>query len=75
MAGTDATAERKMMQGVFIRVCRDSGFGLSAIRAAQLSALMMKRHPLEIWLAMPSWGVMEEISAGTHPAAKLAILP
>jgi hypothetical protein len=60
---------RKMIQDVFIRLCRDSGFRLSAVAAAQLTGMMLERTPLEIWLSMPSWDVMKEIAAGTHPAA------
>lgn len=61
---------RKQMQDVFIRVCRDSRFTLDAVRAASLAGLILNRHPLEIWLAMPHYDVMEQIAAGTHPAAQ-----
>jgi hypothetical protein len=61
---------RELIQSVFIRVCRDSGFGLDAVRAADLTAMMLGLHPLEIWIAMPSFSVMEEIAAGRHPAAR-----
>ena len=60
---------RKTIQDVFIRLCRDSAFTLPADRAASLAGVMLKCHPLEIWLAMPSYSAMEEIAAGTHPAS------
>lgn len=75
MTAPDATEDRKMIQGAFIAVCRSSRFTLSPERAAQFTGLMLKRHPLEVWLAMPSWGVMEEIAAGSHPCVKQHILP
>lgn len=59
----------KVVQEFFIRMCRDSNFTLCAVRAAQLTAVALKCHPLEVWLAMPSYSVMEEIAAGNHPAA------
>ena len=61
---------RKLVQDVFIRVCRDSKFRLSTVRAASLVATMLKTHPLAVWLAMPSYSVMEEIACGVHPAAR-----
>jgi hypothetical protein len=66
--------KRETTQTLFVRVCRDSGFQLDAVRAAQLTASMVGCHPLEVWLAMPSLTVMNEIAAGTHPAAGRAAL-
>lgn len=61
---------RTTLQQLFIRVCRDSGFRLEATRAAVLAARAAGRHPLEIWMALPSLDVMAQIAAGTHPAAR-----
>ena len=61
---------RKLTQDVFVRVCRDSGFTIDATRAAIIAAQMLNKHPLEVWLAMPSLDVMDEIAAGRHAAAK-----
>jgi hypothetical protein len=63
--------ERKTVQDVFIRVCRDSGYSMNAIKAAGVAAAAMKCHPLDVWLAMPSLYVMDEIAAGTHPACRV----
>ena len=62
--------ERRLAQQMFIRVCRDSGFKLGAIRSAIFAAAILKCDPLEIWLAMPSLDVMDLIAAGAHPALK-----
>lgn len=61
--------DRETKQQMFIRVCRDSRFALDAVRAAGVAALALRCHPLEIWLAMPSLSVMDDIAAGRHPAA------
>ena len=62
--------DQKTIQAVFIRVCRDSGFTLDAAHAARLVAKTLVCHPLEVWLAMPSLDVMNEIAAGTHPVLR-----
>lgn len=61
--------ERKTVQDVFVRVCRDSGFTLGSVQAANVAARALKCHPLQVWLAMPELAVMDEIAAGRHPAA------
>lgn len=60
--------DRVAIQRFYIRVCKDSGFGLDSIRAATLTAQAFRCSPLEVWLAMPSLDVMDEIAAGKHPA-------
>lgn len=60
--------ERKLRQELFIRVCKDSRFQLDYVRAAALAGAAGGFPALDVWLAMPSLGVMEEIAAGTHPA-------
>jgi hypothetical protein len=51
-------------------VCRDSGFSLDLHRACALAAKVLGKHPLDVWMAMPSLDVMFEIAAGAHPAAQ-----
>lgn len=60
--------DRKLVQDCFIRVCRDSGFTVTPLMAADLAAKMAKTHPLLVWASFPSFDVMQEIAAGTHPA-------
>lgn len=59
--------DRNMLQQIFIRVCRDSGFTLEWTRAARIAALAAGTHPLVVWCAMDA-GTMEQIADGTHPA-------
>jgi len=61
--------ERELIQQIYIRVCRDSAFTLDLHRACALAAKIVGKHPLDIWMAMPSLDVMFGIAAGTHPAA------
>lgn len=60
--------KRKELQDLYIRTCRDSGFGLDSVQAATLVAQMIGCSPLEIWMAMPCLSVMDEIASGKHPA-------
>jgi hypothetical protein len=66
------THTRETIQQMFVRVCRDSGFKLDTMRAATLAARVLGISPLEIWIALPSLNVMDQIAAGTHPAAHRA---
>ena len=63
------TKDREQIQRLYVRYCADSLFRMDAIKAAQFTARVLGIHPLEFWLAMPSWEVMEEIAAGRHPAS------
>ena len=56
--------DRRLMQQIFIRVCRDSGFRLGPVQAAILTGTICERHPLEVWLAMASSDLMERIASG-----------
>lgn len=67
MTDPDAAVARDLVQQVFIRVCRDSGFTLATQEAAALAAGALGLSPLQIWMAMPSLDVMDKIAAGTHP--------
>lgn len=62
--------DKQKIRDVYIRVCRDSGFSMDSIKAATLTGVVVGCHPLEVWLAMPSLDVMDQIAAGNHPAAK-----
>lgn len=55
---------------LYIRVCQDSGFGLDMYRAAAMVGRVAGIHPMQVWCAMPDLQTMEQIAAGTHPAAK-----
>lgn len=55
---------RKQIQEVYIRVCKDGGYRLSAAQAAKLAAGALKIHPLEIWVAMSSFDTMEAYAEG-----------
>lgn len=59
--------DRKMVQDLYIRVCRDSGFGLPFERAAAFVGDMLGTTALDVWVRM---GVttddMMEIAAGKH---------
>lgn len=61
--------DRELLVQLFIRVCRDSGFRLDYIRAAILAGDIAKRSPLEVWIALGSFDLMERIATGEHPAA------
>ena len=62
--------ERKKIQDVFIRVCRDSGFQLEATRAANLASDALGIHPLQVLTAMGSMEAMERVATGEHPAVQ-----
>lgn len=62
--------ERKLIQDVYIRVCRDSGFRESFTRAAKITATLLGIHPLQVWVAFGRLETMEEVAAGTHPAVR-----
>ena len=64
-----STVDRKTLQQIYVRVCRDRGFTLDLHRACSLAAMIAGKHPLDIWMAMPSLDVMFAIAAGDHPAA------
>lgn len=62
--------ERKTVADLYLRVCRDSNWSIGAVSAATLTAKILRIHPLEVWLAMPSMSVMEDVASGTHPACQ-----
>lgn len=62
-------SERKIIQECYIRICRDSGFKLSATAAAALAAAAVKISAFEVLVAV-GFDNMSDIAAGNHPAAK-----
>lgn len=61
--------QRREMQQLFIRVCRDSGFRLDAVAAAQLAARASGCSPLDFWIAVGDLATMDAIASGGHPSA------
>jgi hypothetical protein len=61
-------AERSLIQDLYIRIAKDSNFQIDAIKVAQLTAGVLKIHPLEVAWAFPYLSVMHEVAAGDHPA-------
>ena len=41
---------------------------IDAVQVAQLTAGILKIHPLEVGAAFPYIHVMNQVAAGTHPA-------
>lgn len=64
---------REQIQQLFIRTCRDSGFGLEASEAANLVGRVAKISPLEVWTAFGALAVMDAIARGEHPASRREI--
>ncbi len=73
MTPEQVKVRKQLLRDLFVRVCRDSGFRLDTHRAANLVAQIAKAHPLDIWMAMPSLEVMDEVARGTHPAVRQAL--
>jgi hypothetical protein len=62
--------ERKAIQDLYIRVCRDSGWNMRCEEAAKLAAKVGGFHPMDVWTALPSLDTMRKIAAGEHPACR-----
>jgi hypothetical protein len=62
---------KEQIRQLYIRVCRDSGFRMDMFRAAAFAGAVGGFHAMDVWLAMPSLQVMEQIADGTHPAVKV----
>lgn len=60
---------RKLIQDVYIRVCKDSGFNMHWEDAAVLTADILNIIPLEVGLAFSRMGDLNQIALGLHPAA------
>jgi hypothetical protein len=62
--------DRKLITDMFVRVCRDSGHSLDAVRAMTLTANILHIHPLEVGYAMPSLQAAQDIAAGRLALSK-----
>lgn len=61
--------DRKTIQDVYIRVCKDSGFGLDMFMAAKIAADTLNISSLEIGFAF-GMDTLEKIAKGEHPVCK-----
>lgn len=62
--------ERKIITDAYVRVCKDSGFQLEAVRASQITASMLGIHPLDVLGALGTMQALEQVADGTHPVCK-----
>lgn len=62
--------DRKKIQDLYIRVCRDSGWQFDYLDAAKFAAKVGGFHPMDVWLAMPDLSTMRKIAQGNHPACQ-----
>lgn len=60
--------DQKLIRDLFIRIAKDGNFQIDAVQVAQLTAGILKIHPLEVGAAFPYIHVMNQVAAGTHPA-------
>lgn len=56
---------RQEIVDVYVRVCKDSGFGLDLVQAAQLTAAVLDIHQLQVWIAIDTDN-MRRLADGTH---------
>lgn len=61
---------RKFVQDTFIRVCKDSGYKMDMVRAAQFTASVLDISSLEVWIHMGDMDNMERVANGTHPVCE-----
>lgn len=54
-------------QRYFIRVCKDSGYRMESIKAANFAGKVLGVSPLEFWIAFGDLKVMDQIAGGEHP--------
>lgn len=59
--------KREEIQNLYIRTCRDSGWKMDYVDAAQLTARVIGIHPMEIWTAMGTLQTMHDVAKGKHP--------
>jgi len=59
---------RHDIQQFYIRACRDTGWKMDYIRAAQFAGKVLGLSPISIWCAFGDLKLMEKIAAGDHPA-------
>lgn len=63
--------ERKTRQQLFIRICRDSGWRLSAVEAAKLAGSVLNIHPFEVYAAFGDMQIMDKVASGEHPVCAI----
>lgn len=66
----DDKERMELLQTLYIRMCRDSHFGLKAASAATIVGSMLGISPLEVWIAMPSLDDMDRVASGQHACLK-----
>lgn len=59
--------DRKLIQDVYIRVCKDSGFQLDYVAAADLAARVVNCTPLDVMIAFGLDNMMS-VADGSHPS-------
>lgn len=60
--------DRKEMQDLYIRICRDSCWKMDHVEAAKFTGKMLNVSPIEVWCSFSGLDVMEQIAKGEHPA-------
>lgn len=60
--------EREKITGLYVRICRDSGFSMSFDKAAHFVADMLGISALEVWSAFGDITNMQRVASGEHPA-------
>lgn len=63
--------DRKFIQDTYIKVCRDSGFGLEWDRATHFVAVLLRISPFQVYIAFACMDRMKSIAAGTDPVLKI----
>jgi len=64
-----AEGKRGQIQMAYVRICKDSGFKMDAIDAANLTARIMGCHGIEVMGAL-GFKNMKNIASGAHPSAR-----
>lgn len=62
--------DRKTIAMAYIRICRDSGFKMNYLSAANFTAQLYSISGIDILSAVGSLEVMEQIALGIHPVVK-----
>ena len=62
--------DRKTIQDIYIRVCKDSEFEMEYIQVAIFVAGLLNITPFEVYAAFGDLRTMGEVASGIHPATK-----
>ena len=57
-------SEQRLLQQLYLRICKDSGYRLDATRAAILAGQTAGVSPLLVWIAVGSFDCMERGARG-----------